>query len=55
MTRKKVLTQSCGGCDFCKIDDSNRVHCTWGKSKAIKVLGTPKRKGGYPECNLKRD
>lgn len=50
--RKKVLTQHCNGCDDCKMDSSNRLYCDWGNSTTRKILLHPKRKGGYPKCNL---
>ena len=50
--RKKVLTQSCSGCDACKMSDNNLMYCDWGDSKVKKILIPPKRKGGYPKCNL---
>jgi hypothetical protein len=50
--RKKVLTRDCTGCDFCQMTESNKLECTWGKSKVQKILESPKRKTGYPKCNL---
>jgi hypothetical protein len=50
--RKKVLTRHCTGCDFCKMNERNQTYCDWGNSKVQKILKSPKRKGGYPECRL---
>ncbi len=50
--RKKVLTKHCNACDDCKMNDRNQLYCSWGDGKDIKILEKPKRKGGYPDCNL---
>ena len=50
--RRKVLTKSCNGCDDCKMNERNQLYCDWGNGKDIKILESPKRKGGYPDCNL---
>ena len=50
--RRKTLTKDCGTCNHCKMNDINQTYCDWGNSKVIKLLETPKGKGGYPECNL---
>jgi hypothetical protein len=50
--RQKTLTKQCDSCSFCIMNDKNQLCCGWGNSKSIKILNTPKRKKGYPECNL---
>jgi hypothetical protein len=50
--RKKVLTQQCNACDDCKMNGNNQLYCDWGEGKGVKILLPPKRKKGYPKCNL---
>ena len=50
--RNKTLTKQCDSCNFCIMNDKNHLCCSWGNSKSIKILNTPKRKKGYPECKL---
>jgi len=50
--RQKTLTKQCDSCNFCIMNERNQLCCTWGHGKFIKVLNTPKRKKGYPNCNL---
>lgn len=35
-----------------KLKKISLAFCDWGDGKDIKILEPPKRKGGYPECNL---
>jgi len=48
----KTLTIDCNTCDFCKVNEQNKLICKWGKIKKGKIMEPAKRKKGVLRCNL---